>query len=161
MRDPACGGWRQAAEGHDAAIAHADRDRSVRLAITGMTCPMCAGEVEQALRWIPGVVSALVRFVAQEATVEVDGVPVEVLIDVLADAGYSARQVSDDADLDEKDAAEGVLRRMMLRTLSGPAVVRLPADRSSHLERLPGVRGKGPTTSDRIGDRDGSTSRGA
>src|SRR5680860_1443659 len=61
---------------------------TVRLKIGGMTCASCVATIERALASTPGVIDARVNFATEEASVDVDAVPVEVLTAVVAGAGY-------------------------------------------------------------------------
>jgi mercuric reductase len=62
-----------------------------RLNITGMTCPSCADRLEQALRAIPGVLSATVSYERRVAELEAPAeVPVSQLTEVVAAAGFAA-----------------------------------------------------------------------
>lgn len=67
-------------------------NRTVTLGIEGMTCSLCVGHVEQALRSVAGVTEVDVNFATERATVEIDPVRVEVeaLTEAVRDAGYRA-----------------------------------------------------------------------
>ncbi len=69
-------------------------ERSVTLEIAGMHCAACAQTIEKALRRVAGVVEANVNFAAETARVTFDSQQVEapLLIKVVADAGYDARE---------------------------------------------------------------------
>ena len=126
------------------AIGH--RPRTVHLAIDGMTCASCVTTIERALTATPGVVDARVNLAAETAAVEVDGVPPEVLADVVAGAGYSARQVNGDADdTDTEAASREMLYRTLLRKFWFAAVVSLPVIYFSYPELFPGIPEKGST----------------
>ncbi len=125
-----------------------NRVHSVHLAIEGMTCASCVTTIERALTSTPGVIDARVNLATEEATVEVDGVPVEVLTDVVTGAGYSARQapdLPDDTDEDVEAAAREKLYRTLLRKFWFAAVVSLPVIYFSYPELFPGIPEKGST----------------
>ena len=69
-------------------------ERSVTLEIAGMHCAACAQTIEKALRRVAGVVEANVNFAAETARVTFDSQQVDtsLLIKVVADAGYDARE---------------------------------------------------------------------
>lgn len=68
---------------------------SVSLAIEGMTCPACAGEVERELAKVPGVAHAEVDYQKKSAAVQLarsDASP-RALVSAVERAGYRARLV--------------------------------------------------------------------
>jgi P-type Cu+ transporter len=77
------------------------------LAISGMSCASCAGRVENALRGVPGVISASVNLASEKALV--DGfsglLRPSALVAAVRDAGYDAELVTDDAVRDRQVAA--------------------------------------------------------
>ncbi len=65
----------------------------LKLSVDGMTCASCAGRVERALGAVDGVASASVNLASETAMVSIDGqTGATELAQVLADAGYPARQ---------------------------------------------------------------------
>ena len=80
-------------------------DRSTNLAVDGMTCSGCARNVTEALRAVPGVVSATVTLEnrraavrwSPEATVNVEG-----LVRAVSAAGYDARPLAEHSVSAEK-----------------------------------------------------------
>jgi len=66
---------------------------SIKLKVTGMTCPHCVNSVKKALEAVPGVVQAEVFLETGEALVS-GGVEVTRLLEAVKEAGYSAEQVS-------------------------------------------------------------------
>ncbi len=57
--------------------------------VQGMTCAMCVAHVEEALRAVPGVVSANVNLANEKATVEyIEGLDINELKKAVSDAGY-------------------------------------------------------------------------
>jgi len=74
-------------------------ERSLDLAIDGMTCASCAGRVERALRAVPGVLSAEVNPATETARVRAVGeVETGALAAAVAAAGYAARARRQGAD---------------------------------------------------------------
>ena len=118
---------------------------TVRLAIDGMTCASCVATIERALTATPGVTDARVNFAIEEATVEVDAVPIETLTAVVAGVGYSARPAVDEDDQDEEAAARDKLYRTLLRKFWFAAIVSLPVMYFSYPELFPGIPAKGST----------------
>ncbi len=108
-------------------------ERSVDVAIGGMTCASCAGRVERALRAVPGVLSAQVNPTTETARVQLAGeVDIATLAEAVAAAGYSARALQQDGsggtdvdgiDIDAVDAERQ--RRMRRETLHLLAAVAL------------------------------------
>jgi Cu+-exporting ATPase len=79
--------------------------RCVRLEVTGMHCASCVARVEQALRRVPGVVTANVHLGMSEATVQFDTqrTSSEQLAEAVRAAGYRARLAN--ATLDEQETS--------------------------------------------------------
>lgn len=55
--------------------------------VTGMTCAHCASTVERALKGVPGVANASVKYIRKEATVEGEVNP-QALKQAVREAGY-------------------------------------------------------------------------
>ncbi|MDH3716602.1 MAG: heavy metal translocating P-type ATPase [Planctomycetota bacterium] len=74
---------------------------SLRLNIRGMHCASCTARVEQALRGVPGVLSAAANLATNQATVELEtsAADVQQLVDAVRRSGY-------EAELSARDAAE-------------------------------------------------------
>ena len=88
---------------------------SVELAIEGMTCASCVGNVERALKAVSGVTGATVNLATERATIS-GTVDADTLIKAVAKTGYSARLVDNGIDqTDEqaakKDAEQAALKR--------------------------------------------------
>lgn len=79
------------------------------LAVKGMSCAACVARVEKALVAVPGVVTADVNFATHEATVAFRDVGVDVLTQVIVDAGYEATLASGDVDADQRAREAEVL----------------------------------------------------
>src|SRR5678816_281144 len=78
-------------------IPHADvPERTVDLALEGMTCAACAARIEKVLNRLPGV-SANVNFAVEKARVRYapGAVDVERLIEAVRKAGYGARPLDE------------------------------------------------------------------
>ncbi|MEO8557992.1 MAG: heavy metal-associated domain-containing protein, partial [Rhodospirillales bacterium] len=84
------------------------------LRIGGMTCATCAGRVERALKKVPGVSSASVNLVSKQAAVSADGVPQDMLIEAVRQAGYTAQPVDHHAGHSHDHGAEENPRRAAL-----------------------------------------------
>jgi len=73
--------------------------RSLELQIAGMTCASCAGRVERTLAKVPGVQQVSVNLASERAHLLVIGaLPDAVLIEAVAQAGYSASLAHASAD---------------------------------------------------------------
>ncbi|BDU16389.1 heavy metal translocating P-type ATPase [Lysobacter auxotrophicus] len=91
-------------------------ERTLDLAIGGMTCASCAGRIEKALRAVPGVIDANVNLATERAQVRVlPDVSADDLIAAVVAAGYRASAPdrdgadtaqSPDAETDQADARE-------------------------------------------------------
>ncbi|MCX6558314.1 MAG: heavy metal translocating P-type ATPase [Candidatus Aminicenantes bacterium] len=89
--------------------------------VGGMTCAMCAGAIEKALRQLPGVGSATVNLGSEQAYVEYDGAktgldPMRQAIEAL---GYRYLGVEDDAGEKEKKLLEKEMRTRRRRIAAG------------------------------------------
>ncbi|RKS07242.1 Cu+-exporting ATPase [Nocardiopsis sp. Huas11] len=82
-------------------------ERSVELAIGGMTCAACANRVEKRLNKLDGV-TASVNFATEKARVSFDGEPtaVEELVAQVEKAGYTATVPRTERDGDQESAEE-------------------------------------------------------
>jgi P-type Cu+ transporter len=90
-----------------------------QLQLTGMSCAACAGAVEKALRGAPGVETATVNFATEQATVHYDPRqtdPVALAAAVQA-AGYGAKAIAPDTDIDDQVDAETLQRQRHQRQL--------------------------------------------
>lgn len=90
------------------------------LIIDGAGCASCVGKIEQALLEVEGVDSASMNFAMR--TVSVTGsASTEVLIQAIERAGYNARssaETSDEALLDEKEKADWVYYKRLIREMT-------------------------------------------
>ncbi|MDR0182180.1 heavy metal translocating P-type ATPase [Lysobacter arvi] len=89
-------------------------ERTIDLAIGGMTCASCAGRIEKALRGVPGVIDASANLATERAQVRtLPEVATEALIAAVEGAGYRAElpalenaATAGHHDTDEADARE-------------------------------------------------------
>jgi len=119
---------------------HATDDRAdpIRLSVSGMSCAGCVATVEKALKGVPGVVDATVNFAEHTASVQGE-VAADVLVQAVRDAGYDAAELRGLEDEAEKEAAEMVHYRELLRKSAVAAVVGLPLFVLGLLDALPGL----------------------
>jgi Cu+-exporting ATPase len=106
-------------------------ERTVDLAIGGMTCASCAARIEKRLNKLDGV-HATVNFATEEATVSIEpGVPVDTLIAQVEAAGYTARLPEPAGSTEEHapdasdDGADGWRTRLVTATVLATPVVAL------------------------------------
>jgi P-type Cu+ transporter len=100
--------------------------RAVELEITGMTCASCANRIERKLNKLDGV-TASVNYATEKASVEAaDGVSVDVLLETVAAAGYSASlptPAGTDDDLPELDPTRPLRDRLVVSAVLGLPVL--------------------------------------
>ena len=101
------------------------------LVIEGAGCASCVGKIETALKQVSGVNSAAMNFAQRTVTIEGD-VSEKALIQAVEQAGYNAsgrKNASDNELLDEKDRADEVYYRRLMRdmvialSLGGPLMI--------------------------------------
>jgi Cu+-exporting ATPase len=109
-----------------------------RLSIGGMSCAGCVSTVETALRAVPGVQAANVNFAEHTATVQ-GPVTAEILVAAVVKAGYEAAELRGAEDEAEKEAAEMVHYRRLLRKTGAAAAVGLPLMLAEPLGLLPSL----------------------
>ncbi len=68
----------------------ADKNKTVTLTVSGMTCESCANTVEKALKKVDGVKEAKVSLSEKTATVVLASATTTSLIKAVSDAGFSA-----------------------------------------------------------------------
>ncbi len=83
--------------------------RTITLPITGMSCAACSSHIEQTLQTLPGVQSATVSLLANQATVT-SALPAEALIAAIQEAGYDATLPSEDAPIPDNSDRHLALR---------------------------------------------------
>jgi len=116
-------------------------DRTVELALEGMTCAACATRIEKVLNGVPGV-AATVNFASETARVTVPAAfSVNALIAAVERAGYGAR-LKDDADPLGKTRKEAALKRetrqlCIAALFTAPLMLEMVAMFSGHHEFVP------------------------
>ncbi|CAM3278754.1 heavy metal translocating P-type ATPase [Nocardioides dubius] len=97
-------------------------EREVELAITGMTCASCANRIERKLNKLDGV-TATVNYATEKAKVHyADAVGTDVLLQAVADAGYSAKlpepkRSAEAEPAEEADPTRPLRDRLLISTL--------------------------------------------
>ncbi|MCR9195866.1 MAG: heavy metal translocating P-type ATPase, partial [Hyphomonas sp.] len=91
---------------------------SVELSISGMTCASCVGQVEKALKAVPGVTGAVVNLATERASVT-GNADTTALVNAVARTGYEAKPVDRSGDehaetVARKDAEEAELKRSVI-----------------------------------------------
>ncbi len=114
----------------------------LRLSISGMSCAGCVSTVEDALSNTPGVTEASVNF-AEHTAMIVGEVDADVLIKSVEDAGYGAAEMKGEEDQQEKEAAEFVHYRKLLRMAAVAGAIGAPLFLSSVLGYMPGMQTAG------------------
>jgi P-type Cu+ transporter len=95
---------------------------SVQLQISGMTCTSCAARIEKKLNKLDGV-TATVNFATEQASVDYPrDLPVEVLADAVASAGYTAIPVDASATAEPDASAPDETRTLRDRVLLSAAL---------------------------------------
>jgi len=109
-----------------------------RLSIAGMSCAGCVASVEKALQAVTGVQSASVNFAEHTAQVSGD-VAVEELIAAVKAAGYDAAELRGKEDEAEKEIAELIYYRSLLRKAGVAGLVGIPLFVAGMAGWLPGL----------------------
>lgn len=109
-----------------------------RLSISGMSCAACVATVEDALKNAPGVDEASVNFAEHTATVS-GNVSSESLIQAIKDSGYGATELRGEEDEQEKEAAEFVHYRKLLRQAGAAGLIGVPLFVAGALGYMPGM----------------------
>lgn len=98
---------------------------SKRFSIGGMSCAGCVASVEKALAGVAGVTESAVNFAEHTAEVEGD-FATEAVVKAVVDAGYEAALLQSEEDTEEKEAAELVYYRGLLKKSGVAALVGVP-----------------------------------
>jgi Cu+-exporting ATPase len=122
-----------------------DHTETITLSVSGMSCASCVATIERALKSTPGVLIAQVNFATEEARIEVEAVPVELLTAAIGAAGYQARMIDETPDEDAEQAARLRLYRRLLHKFWFAALIALPVMYFSYPELFPGIPEKGST----------------
>ena len=101
-----------------------------------MSCAGCVATVENALKNVPGVVESAVNFAEHTATVR-GNVEARKLIEAVTASGYAAAELRGLEDETEKEAAELVHYRALLRKFIVAGVVGLPLMLAESLGYMP------------------------
>ncbi|MCK5361153.1 MAG: copper-translocating P-type ATPase [Gammaproteobacteria bacterium] len=96
-----------------------------RLSVTGMSCAGCVGAVEDAMSAVPGIELAAVNFAEHTATYTGSATEDDVLA-AIKSAGYGAAVMRGLADEKEKEQAELVFYRQLLRKTVVAGLVAFP-----------------------------------
>ena len=108
----------------------------VRLSVLGMRCAGCVKTVQDALREVEGVESAVVNFADHSATV-CGGIDVEVLRAALRTAGYDAAVVEGLENPSDEENLELERYRQLLKKAVVAGLAGLPLMLGGHLDILP------------------------
>ncbi|MCR4379162.1 MAG: heavy metal translocating P-type ATPase [Rhodospirillales bacterium] len=102
-------------------------ERTIELAIEGMTCASCVARVEKAIGQVAGVSAVTVNLGSERAHVTYDAAPLADLVRAVERAGYGASVIEDAQSLGQADD-EKVARRLHrdLLNFSAATVLTLP-----------------------------------
>jgi Cu+-exporting ATPase len=109
-----------------------------RLSVTGMSCAGCVSAVEDAISSVPGIDSAVVNFAEHTATFSGEAM-VDDVVEAIKKAGYGAAIMRGIADEQEKEAAELLFYRQLLKKTVVAGAVALPLFLTGMLGWLPTV----------------------
>lgn len=99
---------------------------TTELAITGMNCASCVGQLERALKAVPGVIEATVNLATERASVRGNAGP-DTLVAAVAGAGYAAQPLDPGGvDADQLEARKDAETAELKRDLVIAAVLTLP-----------------------------------
>ncbi len=115
---------------------------AIRLSVSGMSCAACVASVEGALIGVTGVSIANVNFAEHTALVKGD-VAAQSLVDALRTAGYDAAELTSDEDVAEKEAAEAIHYKQLLKKAAFAAAVGIPQFVFGMSGYLPGLDSNG------------------
>jgi Cu+-exporting ATPase len=109
-----------------------------RLSVTGMSCAGCVSAVEDAISSVPGIDSAVVNFAEHTATFSGEAM-VDDVVEAIKKAGYGAAIMRGIADEEEKEEAELLFYRQLLKKTVVAGAVALPLFLTGMLGWLPTV----------------------
>jgi len=101
-------------------------ERTVTLAIDGMSCASCVARVEKALAKVPGVTKAEVNLATETATVQGGGLDAATAVAAVEAAGYHAAPLEPEAPLDARDAQQAAQARAERRRIGLAVLLTLP-----------------------------------
>ena len=96
-----------------------------RFSISGMSCAGCVASVEKALQSVTGTTSSSVNFAEHTADVEGDS-SIDELIQAVNDAGYEAALLVSEQDDEEKELAEFIYYRALVKKYWVAAALGIP-----------------------------------
>lgn len=114
-------------------------NKTIRLSLSGLSCASCVNSVETAIKNISGVTSANVNFVERIATVEGQVTP-DVIIGAVQDVGYDATELKGEDDEADKEQAEDVYYRKLLKQANVAALLGFPLFFLGMADLLPGLK---------------------
>ncbi|MGF1591062.1 MAG: heavy metal translocating P-type ATPase [Pleurocapsa sp.] len=97
----------------------------INLKLRGMSCAACASSIEEAINHVPGVAECNVNFGAEQAAIKYNPrqTSIEDIQDAVAEAGYSAYSLPEQAMMTGEDDAEKAARKAESRDLKLKMIV--------------------------------------
>lgn len=117
-------------------IEDQDNAPTLRLSVLGMRCAGCVGEVEAALRAVPGVSSADVNFADHTALVRGEA-DLEALKSAVKDAGFEAAVMEGLDDLGGQDEQEEARYHSLMNKAKVAAALGVPLMLGAHFNGFP------------------------
>jgi Cu+-exporting ATPase len=95
-------------------VGYSVAEETTELAVDGMTCASCVGQVEAVLAGVPGVLSATVNLATEKSLIRhfAGAVSADDLVAAVRSAGYQARLVAADTSAQAEDRRESELRSL-------------------------------------------------
>ncbi|ACP22696.1 copper-transporting P-type ATPase (plasmid) [Sinorhizobium fredii NGR234] len=109
-------------------VGYAAVEDTIELGIEAMNCASCVGRVEKALKAVPGVVEANVNLASEKASIRlVKGLAsADMLVEAVRSAGYEARELGEERDIDREAERRDRELRLLRRDLLIAALLTLP-----------------------------------
>ena len=117
-------------------IEEREQTQTVRLSVLGMRCAGCVGEVEGALRAVPGVASADVNFADHSAIVRGEA-DIEALKVAVKAAGFEAAVMEGLDDLGGQDEQEEARYHSLLNKAKVAGLLGVPLMLGAHMDWFP------------------------
>ena len=117
-------------------IEEREQTQTVRLSVLGMRCAGCVGEVEGALRAVPGVASADVNFADHSAIVRGEA-NIEALKVAVKEAGFEAAVMEGLDDLGGQDEQEEARYHSLLNKAKVAGLLGVPLMLGAHMDWFP------------------------
>ena len=117
-------------------IEEREQTQTVRLSVLGMRCAGCVGEVEGALRAVPGVASADVNFADHSAIVRGEA-DIEALKVAVKEAGFEAAVMEGLDDLGGQDEQEEARYHSLLNKAKVAGLLGVPLMLGAHMDWFP------------------------